>query len=349
MGQVPVIYLRLKLTDLQELLRFIYLGYCEVEQVRVQDFLDLARELELTGLSQEMEGQTKRHQRKEENLDTINNGSDGQFEHKEDTLKRETNGKRTEFGSPHSVDRNETEVGFTEFTESLAPRSEPWRNSWKELVDMNGERFGEYLKPCDDKNARCSRCNTVFKFSNGITALKRHSETFKHRANSKVDSEGRKSLVADKSGEFYNTGSVFEVLEKTDKELSEGKKERKNIQTQLGAIYPVVQHLQNNEVEMKATDHTENFTPSPSHRHNWQWSWENLLDLNGERYGEYLQPSGDKNAKCTRCDTVYNFSSSGITALKRHSQTMKHKANSKIEIEIDNSLLDDENFSIIKC
>ena len=355
--QVPVIYLRLKLTDLQELLRFIYLGYCEVEQVRVKDFLDLARELEVTGLSPEMEGETKLYQKSEKVLDDNIIGSDDQLEleHNKNILKRERNSKRTEYGAPHSVDRNEVEVGFTEFTEDLAPRCDPWQRSWEELVDMNGERFGEYLKPCDEKNARCTRCNTVFKFSSGVTSLKRHSETVKHQANSKHDMASESGIFAVESSEPTSTGSIFDLIslrETFEKEETMIKRESKKIKAQLEANYPVDQHIQNNEVEM---NHTENFTPvttevfSKDRVNNWLKSWEDLLDLNGEKYGEYLEPSGKKNAKCKRCDRIFKFSKCGITALKRHSESRRHKANSNIGVEIDNSIFDDDNFSIIKC
>lgn len=47
----PLIYFKLKYVDLNALVRFIYLGQCEVEQSDIDNFMDIARELEVEGLN----------------------------------------------------------------------------------------------------------------------------------------------------------------------------------------------------------------------------------------------------------------------------------------------------------
>ena len=50
----PLIYLKgVKHTDLQAILKFIYIGQTEVDQEEVASFLDIAKELEIKGLAEE--------------------------------------------------------------------------------------------------------------------------------------------------------------------------------------------------------------------------------------------------------------------------------------------------------
>ena len=46
-----MIYLQMKCLDLEALLRFIYLGECEVEQENIDRFLSTARKLGIEGLA----------------------------------------------------------------------------------------------------------------------------------------------------------------------------------------------------------------------------------------------------------------------------------------------------------
>jgi hypothetical protein len=46
----PLVYLKVPYKDLLAIVRFIYLGECQVEQDRVEKFLDTARELTVAGL-----------------------------------------------------------------------------------------------------------------------------------------------------------------------------------------------------------------------------------------------------------------------------------------------------------
>ena len=46
----PLIYLKVKFSDLQEIVRFIYTGQCTVTQNELDRFLDIAKSLEITGI-----------------------------------------------------------------------------------------------------------------------------------------------------------------------------------------------------------------------------------------------------------------------------------------------------------
>ena len=47
----PLIYFKLKYADVDALVRFIYLGQCEVEQSHIDNFMSIARDLEVEGLT----------------------------------------------------------------------------------------------------------------------------------------------------------------------------------------------------------------------------------------------------------------------------------------------------------
>ena len=50
-----------------------------------------------------------------------------------------------------------------------------------------------------------------------------------------------------------------------------------------------------------------------------------LEDFNGEKYGEYLEKKDNENAWCRWCSTKIKFSTSGVTSLKNHAKSKKHK------------------------
>ena len=49
----PLMYLRMKFLDLQEIVRFIYTGQCKVAQNGLDGFLEIAKSLEIVGIANE--------------------------------------------------------------------------------------------------------------------------------------------------------------------------------------------------------------------------------------------------------------------------------------------------------
>jgi len=58
----------------------------------------------------------------------------------------------------------------------------------------------------------------------------------------------------------------------------------------------------------------------------WQERWLGEEDALGDLYGEFLEKAEEETARCRWCKCNFNFSHSGITALKHHILTKKHKA-----------------------
>ena len=59
----PLIYLKVKFADLQAIVCFVYTGQCHVAQEELDGFLELAKDLEVVGLSNDEERAIKRNER----------------------------------------------------------------------------------------------------------------------------------------------------------------------------------------------------------------------------------------------------------------------------------------------
>lgn len=134
-------------------MRFIYLGYCEVEQAKVHSFLDLARDLEVAGLTQEMEEEKPTNlgldQEEPTNLDI-----ETQPDVNETTCFNYSNSVKE---GDESANENKLEKkhpnGSRSFREGTRKFYE-WQESWMTMEDKNGDLYGEYLSQVDDKYAR---------------------------------------------------------------------------------------------------------------------------------------------------------------------------------------------------
>ena len=68
-------YLRVKFSDLQEIMRFIYTGQCKVVQDNLDEFLEIAKSLEVPGIANDEDSEgTKISNRN--SLETVNNAND---------------------------------------------------------------------------------------------------------------------------------------------------------------------------------------------------------------------------------------------------------------------------------
>merc|ERR1712204_18967 len=206
------------------------------------------------------------------------------------------------------------------------PKTTNWQDHWLKMNDENGMKYGEYLEQYDTEFARCNWCDCTFIFSNsGSTSLKHHSNTKKHK------------LKVINNGAFINEATMsIEIADKAERN-------EESIDEADGKVGTLIEAVRNADLDEEGIG---NEGIKKSRNCNWQDHWLNLSDENGMKYGEYLEQVDTKSARCNICDSTFTFFGSGITSLKHHSGSKKHKTGAAKDNAIVNEVFDDVNFTI---